>query len=63
MKRFLEGNWNQIKGKLKQKYAQLKDDDLVYIEGREEELIGKLQVKLDKTKREVNSELKQIITE
>ena len=63
MKTFLQGNWSQIKGKLKQKYAQLTDDDLRYIEGREEELMGTLQVKLDKTKREINSELKQIITQ
>lgn len=40
-----KGNWNQIKGKLKQKYAQFNDDDLTNIEGKSEELLGKLQKK------------------
>jgi uncharacterized protein YjbJ (UPF0337 family) len=41
----IKGNWNQIKGNLKQKYSQLTDDDLTYAEGKEEELLGKLQEK------------------
>jgi uncharacterized protein YjbJ (UPF0337 family) len=41
----IKGNWNQIKGKLKQRYAELTDDDLQYVEGREEELLGKLREK------------------
>lgn len=61
MKRFLQGNWSQIRGKLKQKYTQLTDADLTYIEGQEEELIRRLQVRLDKTKKELNAELKQVI--
>jgi len=39
----LKGNWNIAKGKLKQKWAQLTDDDLTYVEGKEEELIGRIQ--------------------
>ena len=39
----LKGNWHIAKGKLKQKYANLRDDDLRYIEGKEEELIGRIQ--------------------
>ena len=39
----IKGNWNEIKGKLKQKYAQLTDDDLTFAEGKEEELLGRLQ--------------------
>jgi uncharacterized protein YjbJ (UPF0337 family) len=39
----IKGNWNEIKGKLKQKYAQLTDDDLIFAEGKEEELLGRLQ--------------------
>ncbi len=39
----IKGNWNVIKGKLKQQYAQLTDDDLRYVEGQEEELIGRIQ--------------------
>jgi uncharacterized protein YjbJ (UPF0337 family) len=38
----LKGNWNEIKGKLKQKYAQLTDDDLTFAEGKEDELLGRL---------------------
>lgn len=51
----LKGHWNQIKGKLKQKYAQLTDDDLMYEDGKEDEMLGKLQTKLGKTKEEVRS--------
>ena len=49
----LKGNWNIIKGKLKQKYAVLTDDDLIYQEGAEAELFGRLQLKLGKTKQEI----------
>jgi len=46
----LKGNWNVIKGSLKQKYAELTDDDLVYEEGKEDELLGRLQKKIGDTK-------------
>jgi uncharacterized protein YjbJ (UPF0337 family) len=36
----MKGNWNEIKGKLKQKYGQLTDDDLAFAEGKEDELLG-----------------------
>jgi len=49
----LKGNWNQIKGKLRQEYAELKDDDLAYEKGKEEELLGKIQKKTGKTKDEI----------
>ena len=45
----LKGNWNTLKGSLKQKYAQLTDDDLKYVEGKEDELLGKIQKKLGVT--------------
>ena len=48
----LEGNWNEKKGKLKQKFALLTDNDLMYAEGKKDEMFGKLQVKLGKTKEE-----------
>ena len=54
----LKGNWNTVKGKLKQKYANLTDDDLLYVEGKEDELFGRLQKKLGKTDREVREILK-----
>lgn len=49
----IKGNWNELKGKLKQKYASLTEDDLMYEEGKEDELYGKLQQKLGKTKEEL----------
>jgi len=51
-KRELEGNWNEKKGKLKQKFALLTDNDLMYAEGKKDEMFGKLQIKLGKTKEE-----------
>jgi uncharacterized protein YjbJ (UPF0337 family) len=50
----LKGNWKEQKGKLKQKFATLTDDDLLFAEGKEEEMLGKLQVKLGKTKEELH---------
>jgi len=49
----LKGNWNEQKGRLKQKYAFLTDNDLMYDEGKKEEMFGKLQIKLGKTKEEL----------
>jgi uncharacterized protein YjbJ (UPF0337 family) len=48
-----KGEWNEVKGKLKQKYAQLTDDDLTYAVGKEDELLGRLQKKLGKQKDEL----------
>ena len=48
-----KGEWNEVKGKLKQKYAQLTDDDLTYAVGQEDELLGRLQKKLGKQKDEL----------
>lgn len=50
----LEGNWNEIKGKLKQKFAMLTDSDLLLLEGKKDEMLGRLQVKLGKTKEELH---------
>lgn len=49
----LKGNWNEQKGKLKQKFAILTDDDLMLIEGKKDELFGRLQIKLGKTEEEL----------
>jgi len=54
-----KGSWNEVKGKLKQKYAELTDDDLTYSEGKEDELIGKLQKKLGKSAEEVRKVLRE----
>ncbi len=49
----MKGNWNELKGKLKKKYAILTDNDLMYEVGKEDELYGKLQKKLGKSKTEL----------
>jgi len=49
----LNGNWNEMKGKMKQEYGNLTDDDLTREEGKDDEFVGKLQKKLGKTKDEV----------
>lgn len=49
----VKGNWKEIKGKMKQEYAELTDNDLMYENGKEEEMIGRLQTKLGKTKQEI----------
>lgn len=51
----IKGNWNEVKGKAKQAYADLTDDDLLYEEGKDDELIGRIQKKVGKTKEEVKS--------
>lgn len=50
----IKGNWNELKGKLKQQFATLTDNDLMYVEGKEDELHGRLQKSLGKTKDEVD---------
>ena len=54
-----KGNWNEIKGKLKQKYAKLTDDDLTFAEGKEDELLGRLQRRLGKSKEELRREIEE----
>jgi uncharacterized protein YjbJ (UPF0337 family) len=56
----LKGNWNKQKGKLKQKFAVLTDNDLMYAEGKKEEMLGKLQIKLGKTKEEFHKILAEL---
>ena len=56
----LKGSWNEIKGKLKQKYGQLTDDDLVFAEGKEDEMLGRLQTRLGRTKEDLRRELEEM---
>lgn len=51
----IKGNWNELKGRIKQEWADLTDDDLLYVEGKEDELLGRIQNKTGKTKDEVRS--------
>jgi uncharacterized protein YjbJ (UPF0337 family) len=55
----MKGNWNEIKGKLKQKYGQLSDDDLAFAEGKDDELLGRLQQRLGKSKDEIRREIEE----
>ncbi len=50
-----KGNWNEVKGKIKQKYGQLTDDDLTFSEGKDDEFLGRLQNKLGETKENLRS--------
>jgi uncharacterized protein YjbJ (UPF0337 family) len=55
-----KGSWNEVKGKLKQTYGQLTDDDLAFAEGKDEELVGRLQKKLGKSKEEVREMISKL---
>jgi len=56
----IKGRWNEIKGNLKQKYANLTDDDLKFAEGKEDELLGRLQQKTGKTKEQLVEEINKL---
>jgi uncharacterized protein YjbJ (UPF0337 family) len=56
----MKGSWNELKGKLKQQYGNLTDDDLVFSEGKEDELLGRLQKKLGKNKEEVQQMIEKL---
>jgi uncharacterized protein YjbJ (UPF0337 family) len=55
----MKGNWNIIKGKLKQRWARLTDDDLQYVEGKENELIGRIQKRTGETREQVQKEIEE----
>lgn len=55
-----KGRWNELKGKIKQQYADLTDNDLLYEEGKEDEMLGKLQKASGKTKEEVEDWLNKL---
>lgn len=48
----VEGNWNEQKGKLKQTFAELTDNDLMFEEGKKDEMLGRIQIKVGKSKDE-----------
>jgi uncharacterized protein YjbJ (UPF0337 family) len=56
----LKGKWNEMKGKVKQAHADLTDNDLRYEEGKDDELIGRLQQKLGKSREDVITWLKSL---
>lgn len=56
----VKGNWNVVKGKLKQKWADLTDDDLLYEEGQEDEVLGKIERKTGESKENINRFLEDL---
>lgn len=56
----MKGTWNETKGKLKQKYADLTDDDLLFEEGKEDELLGRLQKKTGQTKEAIRDAISEL---
>jgi uncharacterized protein YjbJ (UPF0337 family) len=56
----LKGNWNEQKAKLKQKFAALTDNDLMFAEGKKEEMFAKLQIKLGKSKEELHRIIEEL---
>ena len=55
-----KGTWNEIKGKMKQKYADLTDDDLLFVEGKEEEMLGRLQKRTGQEKEYLRKEIEEL---
>ena len=53
----IKGDWNILKGKLKQKYANLTDNDLTYVKGKEDELLGRLQKRTGRTREQLERDL------
>jgi uncharacterized protein YjbJ (UPF0337 family) len=56
----LKGNWNEQKGKLKQKFAYLTDNDLMFIDGKKDEMLGRLQIKLGQTKDQLRKTIEEL---
>jgi uncharacterized protein YjbJ (UPF0337 family) len=59
----IKGDWNITKGKLKQKWAKLTDDDLQYFAGQQEELLGRIQKRTGETRESVENAIKQLSTD
>jgi uncharacterized protein YjbJ (UPF0337 family) len=55
----IKGNWNIVKGKLKQKFAQLTDDDLQFVEGKKNELIGRIQKRTGQTQQNIQQAMEE----
>ncbi|HBG40020.1 MAG TPA: general stress protein CsbD [Porphyromonadaceae bacterium] len=58
-----QGKWNQVKGKFKQQWADLTDDDLLFVEGKEDELLGRLQEKTGKSKEDLKKWIDEQVQE
>ena len=56
----IKGSWKEVQGKLKQKYAQLTDNDLMFSEGKEDEMLGRIQKRIGKSKEEIKREIESL---
>jgi uncharacterized protein YjbJ (UPF0337 family) len=56
----IKGDWNIIKGQLKQKWAKLTDDDLQYIDGKQEELLGRIQKRTGQSREAIEAEIRKL---
>ena len=56
----IKGSWNEMKGKLKQKFGNLTDNDLTFADGKEDELLGRLQNKLGKSKEDIRKMIERL---
>lgn len=56
----MQGSWDEVKGRLKSRYADLSDEDLTYTEGQADQLVGRLETKLGKSKAEIRRLLSEI---
>jgi uncharacterized protein YjbJ (UPF0337 family) len=59
----IKGDWNIIKGKLTQKWANLTDDDLLYVDGKQDELVGRIQKRTGETREAVERAMKECDSE
>ena len=55
-----DGNWNEIKGRLKQNFSVFTDDDLLLIDGKKDEIIGRHQIKLGKTRKGIHKLISEL---
>ena len=56
----IKGRWNEVKGKLKQEYGDLTDEDLKYSEGKEDELVGRIQRKTGESKDKIMQKIREL---
>ena len=56
----IRGDWNETKAKLKQKFGMLTDSDLLFAQGKQDELLGRLQTKLGRTKAEIHKIISEL---
>ncbi|MEQ8924950.1 MAG: CsbD family protein [Fulvivirga sp.] len=61
MELLLDGKWKEVKGKLKKKYGELTDDDLTYQKGMEDELFGRIEKRIGKSKTDIRREVESLI--